>query len=111
MEVTVALAVETARIKSVTMLISGQYAYGYCTAERGVHRLVRISPFDSNKRRHTSFASVDVIAEIEEKSSEIIIPPNDIKFETYRAGVKTRQNVNKVDKTLRITQHPTGLVA
>jgi peptide chain release factor 2 len=65
-EVTDALAGETAGIKSVTMLISGEYAYGYCKAERGVHRLVRISPFDANKRRHTSFASIDVIAEIEE---------------------------------------------
>ena len=65
---------ETAGIKSVTLLLTGENAYGFCKAERGVHRLVRISPFDSNKRRHTSFASVDAIAEIEETSSEIVHP-------------------------------------
>ena len=71
-ELTDVLPGETAGIKSATLLVRGEYAYGFCKAERGVHRLVRISPFDSNKRRHTSFASVDVIAEIEETSAEIV---------------------------------------
>ena len=68
------------------MLITGENAYGYSKAERGVHRLVRISPFDSNKRRHTSFASVDAIAEIEEASSDLKIPPNEFQVDTYRSG-------------------------
>src|SRR5881628_3449997 len=85
-EVTDALPGETAGIKSVTMLITGEYAYGYCKAERGVHRLVRLSPFDANKRRHTSFASVDVIAEIEEASAEIEIPANEFQVDTFRSG-------------------------
>lgn len=103
------LAGDEAGVKSATILVSGKNAYGYLKAEKGVHRLVRISPFDASGRRHTSFAAVDVMPEIDD-TIEVSINPVDLKVDTFRAGGAGGQHVNKTDSAVRMTHLPTGVV-
>lgn len=103
------LAGDEAGVKSVTFRVEGDNAYGYLKAEKGVHRLVRISPFDSNARRHTSFASLEVMPEIID-TSEIEIRPEDLKVDTYRSSGAGGQHVNKTESAIRITHIPTGII-
>ncbi len=103
------LAGDEAGIKSITFLVSGENAYGYLKCEKGVHRLVRISPFDAGARRHTSFASVEVMPEIED-APEIEIKPEDLKVDTYRSSGAGGQHINKTESAIRITHIPTGIV-
>jgi peptide chain release factor 2 len=100
---------DVAGIKSASVKVTGEYAFGYLRTETGIHRLVRKSPFDSNARRHTSFASVFVYPEVDD-SIEIEINPSDLRIDTFRASGAGGQHINKTDSAVRITHHPTGIV-
>jgi peptide chain release factor 2 len=102
---------EEVGLKSATVSVAGRRAYGWLRAERGVHRLVRISPYDAQKRRHTTFALVEVLPEVEDATGELVVPDDEIKVETFRSQGAGGQHVNKTDSAVRLTHLPTGIVA
>lgn len=105
-----ATAGDGAGFKSITYLVKGDYVYGYCRSEKGVHRLVRISPFDSNARRHTSFAAVDITPEFDDDDAQIVLNPDELRIDTYRSQGAGGQHVNTTDSAVRITHLPTNTV-